>query len=331
MRILGLETSCDETSAAVVNESTILSNIIAAQKIHEQYGGVVPEFASRAHIRQLPGIIRVALQQAQTTLEEVDGFAVTRGPGLAGSLLVGLMVCKALALSMNKPWIGVNHIEGHILATAAEARTILYPYISLVASGGHTLLVLVKEPLHYQIVGRTIDDAAGEAFDKVAKVLGLGYPGGPIIERTAAGGDPKAISFPRALRESGNLDFSFSGLKTSVLYYCQSIGAEQTTKMITHITASFQKAVIDVLFDKSLAALSTYHCQTLVLAGGVMRNTPLRDHFTHRCVHHGIHLAIPAQELCTDNAAMIARTGYLHLINGERSDYTLDVAPNLSL
>ncbi len=331
MRILGIETSCDETSAAVIEDARILSNIIATQKIHELYGGVVPEFASRAHMRQLSGIIRVALEQSHTSLEQIDGLAVTYGPGLAGSLLVGLMVCKALALSLNKPWIGVNHIEGHILATAAEKADIRYPYISLVASGGHTLLVLVKEPLHYQIVGRTIDDAAGEAFDKVAKVLGLGYPGGPVIERAAGAGNPDAIAFPRALRESGNLDFSFSGLKTAVLYYSQSLPPEVAGVQLADIAASFQKAVIDVLFSKSLAALEKFKAESLVLAGGVMRNRPLRDYFTGQCQKHGIQLAIPAPELCTDNAAMIAHTGYLHLLHGERSDFTLDVAPNLSL
>ncbi len=331
MRILGIETSCDETSAAVVEDARVLSNIIATQKIHEQYGGVVPEFASRAHMRQLSGIIRVALEQAHTSLDDLNGLAVTYGPGLAGSLLVGLMVCKALALSLNKPWIGVNHIEGHMLATAAEKADIRYPYISLVASGGHTLLVLVNAPLNYQIVGRTIDDAAGEAFDKVAKVLGLGYPGGPIIERVASTGVPDAIAFPRALRESGNLDFSFSGLKTAVLYYSQSLPPEVAGLQLADIAASFQKAVIDVLFSKSLAALQKFKAESLVLAGGVMRNRPLRDYFTAQCQKHGIQLAIPAPELCTDNAAMIAHTGYMHLLHGERSDFTLDVAPNLSL
>ena len=331
MRILGIETSCDETSAAVVEEARILSNVIATQKIHAQYGGVVPEFASRAHMRQLPGIIRVALSQAHTTLDGLDGLAVTYGPGLAGSLLVGLMVCKTLALSLHKPWVGVNHIEGHILATAAENADIGYPYIALVASGGHTLLVRVPAPLQYEIVGRTIDDAAGEAFDKVAKVLGLGYPGGPAIERVAATGDPEAIVFPRALRESGNLDFSFSGLKTAVLYYTQSLTPGEAVRQSADVAASFQKAVIDVLFHKSLAALQKYRCESLVLAGGVMRNQPLRAHFSQACHKRGIRLAIPAPEMCTDNAAMIAHAGYLHLVRGEQSDFTLEVAPNLSL
>jgi N6-L-threonylcarbamoyladenine synthase len=331
MRVLGIETSCDETSAALVNESGILANIIATQKIHEAYGGVVPEFASRAHMRQLPGIIRLALQQAGIDLSGIDALAVTYGPGLAGSLLVGLSLCKGLALTLDKPFIGVNHIEGHILATAAQIKTIGYPYICLVASGGHTLLVLVREPLHYEIVGRTIDDAAGEAFDKVAKVLGLGYPGGPLIEKTALSGDPGAIPFPRALTESGNLNFSFSGLKTAVLYYAQSLDPGEGIARLPDIAASFQQAVIDTLFMKSQRALAAFGCHTLVLAGGVMRNGPLRDTFTSRCRELGIELAIPAPELCTDNAAMIAQAGLLHLLAGERSGFSLDVEPNLSL
>lgn len=331
MRILGIETSCDETSAAVVDDHRICSNIIATQKIHQAYGGVVPEFASRAHMRQLSGIIRLALQQAECSLADIDALAVTRGPGLAGSLLVGLSLCKGLALALGKPFIGVNHIEGHILATADQLAEISYPYICLVASGGHTLLVLVQEPLHYEIVGRTIDDAAGEAFDKVAKVLGLGYPGGPAIEQIAGRGDGQAIAFPRALMESGSLDFSFSGLKTAVLYYAQSLAPEQAAVQLPDIAASFQQAAIDQLWTKSLRAMEAYGCNTLVLAGGVMRNGPLRRHFGEKCQGLGLALAIPEPELCTDNAAMIALAGYLHLRAGETSDLTLDVAPNLSL
>ncbi|HQG44138.1 MAG TPA: tRNA (adenosine(37)-N6)-threonylcarbamoyltransferase complex transferase subunit TsaD [bacterium] len=331
MRVLGIETSCDETSAALIDESGILANVIATQKIHEAYGGVVPEFASRAHMRQLPGIIRLALKQACIGLTGIDALAVTCGPGLAGSLLVGLSMCKGLALALGKPFIGINHIEGHILATAAQTASIEYPFICLVASGGHTLLVLVREPLRYEIVGRTIDDAAGEAFDKVAKVLGLGYPGGPLIEKSARGGNPGAIAFPRALTESGNLDFSFSGLKTAVLYYAQALAPEEGAARLPDIAASFQQAVIDALFMKSQRALEAYGCHTLVLAGGVMRNVPLRETFTSRCQSLGIALAIPAPELCTDNAAMIAQAGLMHLQAGEHSDFSLDVAPNLSL
>lgn len=328
MIILGIETSCDETSAALAHNRRILSNIIATQKVHEQYGGVVPEFASRAHMKQLLGILRVALQEADKTLREVDAIAVTCGPGLAGSLLVGVSVAKGLAYSLNIPYIGINHIEGHLLATEEELE---FPYLALVASGGHTLLVLVQASLHYRIVGRTIDDAAGEAFDKVAKLLGLGYPGGPQVEKSARLGKSTAIPFPRALMEEGNLNFSFSGLKTAVLYHAQSLTSEQRTAALPDITASFQQAVIDVLIEKSKRALQRFQCRTLVLAGGVVRNSALREQFAAFCLKENFTLVVPAPELCTDNAGMIARAGYVHLMNGERSDFGLDVAPNLSL
>lgn len=328
MYVLGIETSCDETAAAVVRRGRILSNIVATQTVHQKYGGVVPEFASRAHMRQLIPIIRSALDQARISLDKIDAYAATYGPGLAGSLLVGLCVCKGLALSRKKPWIGINHIEGHILAAADENMALDYPHVSLVASGGHTLLVLVKEPLQYRLIGKTIDDAAGEAFDKVSKVLGLGYPGGPLIEKYARTGNDKAIAFPRALMEGKNLDFSFSGLKTAVLYY---ILKEEVEKNIADITASFQKAVIDVLIAKSMRALQLHRCKTLILAGGVIRNNALRKAFELMCSEQGYRLVIPAPELCTDNAAMIARAGYLHLKNGKSSVLTLEVQPNLSL
>ena len=328
MITLGIETSCDETSAALAQNRRILSNIIATQKVHEQYGGVVPEFASRAHMKQLLGILRVALQEADKTLQEVDAIAVTCGPGLAGSLLVGVSVAKGLAYSLNIPYIGINHIEGHLLATEEELE---FPYLALVASGGHTLLVLVEASLRYRIVGRTIDDAAGEAFDKVAKLLGLGYPGGPQVEKTARLGKSRAIPFPRALMEEGNLNFSFSGLKTAVLYHAQSLTSEQRTAALPDITASFQQAVIDVLIEKSKRALQRFQCRTLVLAGGVVRNSALREQFAAFCLKENFTLVVPAPELCTDNAGMIARAGYVHLMNGERSDFGLDVAPNLSL
>jgi len=331
MNVLGIETSCDETSAAIVDDDSILSNIIATQKVHQQYGGVVPEFASRAHIKQLPIIIKEALQQAKVTYDNIDGLAVTYGPGLAGSLLVGLSLCKGLALNLNIPWIGINHIEGHILATAANNPYQEYPYISLVASGGHTLLVYIKEPLHYQIIGRTIDDAAGEAFDKVAKILGLGYPGGPAIEKTARQGKNDKLNFPRALMEKNNLNFSFSGLKTAVLYYVQSINRDEAQKQIPDIAASFQKAVIDVLLAKSFRALDMYKCHRLVLAGGVVRNSALRSCFEEQCAHKGVKLSVPEPEMCTDNAAMIARAGHIRFQRGQHSGFDLDVVPNLSL
>jgi N6-L-threonylcarbamoyladenine synthase len=324
---LGIETSCDETSAALVDETGILANIVMTQAIHTQYGGVVPEFASRAHIRQLLPIIQMALEKADRKLSDVQGMAVTYGPGLAGSLLVGVSVCKGLALQLNVPWIGVNHIEGHALAVTAEKKDIPFPCVALVASGGHTLLIFIEKLLHYKIIGRTIDDAAGEAFDKVAKTLGLGFPGGPAIEKSAVDGNERAIAFPRALMEKDNLNFSFSGLKTAVLYYVKS----SRDINVPDIAASFQHAVIDVLIEKCFRALDKYRCKNLILAGGVIRNSTLRQQFESYCNRQGILLHIPSPILCTDNAGMIAHAGRIRLLQGQRSALDLDVAPNMSL
>jgi len=331
MLVLGIETSCDETSAAVVDESQILANMITTQDIHEEYGGVVPEFASRAHVRQLAPIINIALDKADKTWDDIDGIAVTYGPGLAGSLLVGVSAAKGLSLSMHKPFIGVNHIEGHIYAVAAETPDMHYPFIALVASGGHTILVYVEKPLMYKIIGQTIDDAAGEAFDKVSKILNLGYPGGPIIQKTAQAGDAKAHRFPRALMDKNNLDFSFSGLKTAVLYFVQSAKKQNKEIHIPDVAASFQQAVIDVLTKKTLRALEQYQCKNLILAGGVIRNAPLRAEFEKVAEDNHIQLQIPSPILCTDNAGMIARVGEMRLARGETSPLNLDVIPNLSL
>lgn len=331
MLVLGIETSCDETSAALVDDDHILSNIIATQSVHSQYGGVVPEFASRAHIKQLTLIIREALDKAGKRFEDIDGIAVTYGPGLAGSLLVGLGVAKGLALRLDIPWIGINHIEGHMLAAAADAKGPEYPYICLVVSGGHTLLLLIEKQFSYKILGRSIDDAAGEAFDKVAKILNLGYPGGPAIEKIAAKGNSNAIKFPRALLNQNNLDFSFSGLKTSVLYFAQSLDKAELASKIPDITASFQHAVIDVLAQKSIRAIDNHKCTSIVIAGGVARNSALRHRLEQDCKEKGIRLFIPAPELCTDNAAMIARAGNMRMRKGYQSQFDLDVIPNLSI
>lgn len=331
MLVLGIETSCDETSAALVDDQHLLSNIIATQDIHAEYGGVVPEFASRAHIRQLTPIIQKAFTKADKDFGDVDGIAVTFGPGLAGSLLVGLGMAKGLASSLKKPFIGVNHIEGHIFAAAADDPSLDYPFIALVVSGGHSILVQVKDSLSYQIIGQTIDDAAGEAFDKVAKILDLGYPGGPLVEQAARSGDEHAIKFPRALMESGNLNFSFSGLKTSVLYYVQAERRKGNNPLIADVAASFQQAVVDVLVAKTFRALLQTNIKNLVIAGGVARNSVLRNAFKARCAAMGVNLRIPAPMLCTDNAGMIARAGHMHLSRGETSGFDLDVFPNLSL
>ncbi len=331
MLILGIETSCDETSAALVDGTRIKSNIIATQMVHQEYGGVVPEFASRAHIRQLLPIMDKALETAGEPLSRIQGIAVTAGPGLAGSLLIGLCVAKSLALQLDVPYVGVNHIEGHILASTLDGPPTVYPHICLVVSGGHTLLVKVQKPMEYEIIGQTIDDAAGEAFDKVAKMLGLGFPGGPAVEKMARQGDCAGIRFPRALLEKNNLNFSFSGLKTAVLYHVKSLKKPPSTPQIADIAASFQQAVLDVLVEKSKMALDIFQCRTLVLAGGVIRNSMLREQFKNTAKQLDIQLYVPAPQLCTDNAAMIARAGHLHLENGERSSFDLDVNPNLAL
>ncbi len=331
MLVLGIETSCDETSAALVDDAHILSNIIATQSVHTEYGGVVPEFASRAHIKQLSPIIKEALNKAGKSFRDIEGIAVTYGPGLAGSLLVGLGVTKGLALRLEIPWIGVNHIEGHMLAASADTEGPGYPYICLVVSGGHTLLVLIEKQFSYKILGRTIDDAAGEAFDKVAKVLNLGYPGGPAIEKKAIKGNSSAIPFPRALLNQDNLDFSFSGVKTSVLYFARSLDKSELESKIPDIAASFQNAVVDVLSQKSSRAIDKFGCTSIVIAGGVARNSALRHRFEQDCKEKGIDLFIPSPELCTDNAAMIARAGNIRLRSGYKSSFNLDIIPNLSL
>lgn len=331
MIILGIETSCDETSAALVDDNQILSNIITTQTIHTSYGGVVPEFASRAHIRQLLPIIHICLNEADKSIQNIDGIAVTCGPGLAGSLLVGVGVAKGLAWSLKVPFIGINHLEGHVVAVAGNSPLPPLPFLALIASGGHTLLILVKEPFSYITIGGTLDDAAGEAFDKVAKFLGLGYPGGPILEKIAAQGNPDAVTFPRALMGKDNFDFSFSGLKTAVMYYVQSQHRQHNSISIADVCAGFQKAVIDVLLAKTVKAAEFYDCNDLILAGGVARNSALRKAFEKESRLRNIMLHLPNPEMCTDNAAMIARAGHMRLKAGFVSDFSLDVIPNLRL
>jgi N6-L-threonylcarbamoyladenine synthase len=331
MRVLGIETSCDETSAAVVNQNEILSNIIATQAIHQNFGGVVPEFASRAHIQLLNPIIKEALKKSNTSMSKIDGIAVTYGPGLAGSLLVGLCVAKGLCIRHKIPLMGVNHIEGHILALFSNQRNIAYPFICLVASGGHTLFVFCPKHLEFKIIGQTIDDAAGEAFDKVSKILQLGYPGGPAIESTAETGDENSIKFPIGLDKKDNINFSFSGLKTAVLYYAQSLKNAELVRQLPNIAASFQNTVIESLLSKSLNAVQLYKCKSFIIAGGVARNKSLRKKFQAAMDQSDIEFYVPEPELCTDNAAMIARAGQLHLELGQNSPLDLDIVPNLTI
>ena len=333
MLVLGLETSCDETAAAVVDESYVVhSNIIFSQQDHAPYGGVVPELASRAHMRALVPVVRQALASAGIGWEEVDGVAATRGPGLVGSLIVGLSLAKGLALARNKPLIGVHHLEAHVFSNLVAAQ-VEVPFLTLLVSGGHSELILVRELGSYEVLGRTRDDAAGEAFDKVAKLLGLlpgegAVAGGRLIAELAADGDPAAIDFPRAL--VGELDFSFSGLKTSVLHYVRSLSPPARTQQLAHIAASFQEAVVDALVTKTLLALERADVATVCLAGGVAANRRLRLRLRAEVECRGLSFHCPAYDLCTDNAAMVGAVGAFYLSRGVRDGLDVDAAPRLS-
>jgi len=331
MIVLGIETSCDETAAAIFSDKGLLSNEISSQEVHFEYGGVVPELASRAHIQLLLPIVRAALTTAHITTAQLDGIAVTYGPGLVGSILVGLNFSKAMAFSLNIPFIGINHIEGHIFANFVFSQEPTPPFITLIVSGGHTMLVLVKKLGDYLILGSTKDDAVGEAFDKVAKMLNLGYPGGPVIDKTAKSGDPEYITFPRARFSDDRLDFSFSGLKTAVLYHIKSLTCEQTGSHRADIAASFQMAAIDSLITQALAAVNQFQINKLVVVGGVARNSLLREKLQSAANETGLELFIPPPVLCTDNAAMIARAGYFRLLLNQFSPFTLSPAPSLKL
>jgi N6-L-threonylcarbamoyladenine synthase len=311
MLILGIETSCDETAAAVVRDGKqVCANVIASQvDLHKKYGGVVPEIASRKHMESIIPVIREALDQAGVTLDNIEGIAVTQGPGLVGSLLVGINAAKAIAYCRKLPLIGINHLEGHLCAASLELNDITFPAVALVVSGGHTSLYLVKGFGKYQLLGKTRDDAAGEAFDKVAKLLDLGYPGGVIIDKLARDGDTHAVLFPRPMLTDDSLDFSFSGLKTAVLYYVKNLGRKPSRKALHDIVACFQDAVVDILVGKTLRAAERYHVQTVIMAGGVAANSWLRKKMEDKAAEQRVRVVIPSLVLCTDNAAMIAAAG----------------------
>jgi len=326
MIILGIESSCDETAAAVVIDGKkILSNIIYSQiDVHSKFGGVVPELASRRHVESIIPVVEEALRVAGLSLDDIEGVAVTRGPGLVGSLLVGLSVAKSIAYVKGIPMVGVHHIEGHISAIFLEEQTPDFPFISLVVSGGHTSLYMVHAIDNCRVLGQTRDDAAGEAFDKVAKLLNLGYPGGSVIDKLAKEGDPAAINFPRAFISKDSLDFSFSGIKTSVLNYVKSHSTDIISDDINDIVASFQEAIVDVLVAKTISATKSRNMNTIVLAGGVASNTRLRSRLKEAAGEEGLSVFIPPPVLCTDNAAMIAVVGDYYLKRGVRSSIDLN-------
>ncbi|MBQ8325911.1 MAG: tRNA (adenosine(37)-N6)-threonylcarbamoyltransferase complex transferase subunit TsaD [Lachnospiraceae bacterium] len=331
--ILAIESSCDETAAAVVkNGREVLSNVIYSQiELHTLYGGVVPEIASRKHIEKINQVIEEALRQADKTLKDIDAIAVTYGPGLVGALLVGVSAAKAISFATGIPLIGVHHIEGHISANYIENLELEPPFICLVVSGGHSHLVKVADYGQYEILGRTRDDAAGEAFDKVARAIGLGYPGGPKIDKVSKEGNPDAIHFPRAKVEGSVYDFSFSGLKSSVLNYINSCEMKGIPLNVPDIAASFQKAVVDVLVEHSMDAVEKYGFQRFAIAGGVASNSGLREAMKKACAEKNIEFYHPSPIYCTDNAAMIGVAGYYEYIQGTRSALDLNAVPNLKL
>lgn len=331
--ILGIETSCDETSAAVVkNGRHVLSNIISSQiDLHKKYGGVVPEIASRKHVELIIPVIDQALLQAGIKPDDIDAVAVTYGPGLVGALLVGLSTAKAFAFSLGKPLIGVHHIEGHIAANYIEKPDLNPPFICLVASGGHSHIVHVKDYDKFEVLGQTRDDAAGEVFDKVARALGLGYPGGPLIDKAAVNGDGNRIAFPKVYFEDGSLDFSFSGLKTAVLNFLNQCQQKGENCSVSDVAASFQKAVVEVLVDNTIRAAEQKNLDIIAIAGGVASNSLLRKHMTEAANNRGIKVLFPRPVLCTDNAAMIACAGYYCLLKGRCHDMSLNAVANLKL
>lgn len=334
MIVLGIETSCDETSAAVIDGGNLRSNIISSQFVHQQYGGVVPELASRAHQRLIVPVVQEALQKADVRMDELEGVAVTYGPGLMGALLVGLNFGKALAFGLDIPLVGVNHMQAHIYSNFLEESKPHYPFLCLIVSGGHTQLVHVTEPLHHRLLGETLDDAAGEAYDKVAKMLGLGFPGGPAIDALAKEGNPEFVKFPRALLGEESFDFSFSGIKTSVLYWLRDhpVRAEGNGQpFLADLCASFQEAVVDVLVGKTLHAVEETGVKDVAIAGGVSANSELRRRLEVLAAERGFRLYVPRLQFCTDNAAMIALVGWMKFVAGERSELSLSAVANLSL
>ncbi|MDQ7054571.1 MAG: tRNA (adenosine(37)-N6)-threonylcarbamoyltransferase complex transferase subunit TsaD [candidate division KSB1 bacterium] len=331
MTLLAIETSCDETAAAVLRDGQLLSSVVASQQEHLKWGGVVPELASRAHIIKIVPVVQQALNEANVDLNDIEGVAATYGPGLIGSLLVGLTFAKGLAMSRKVPFLGVNHLEGHLFSAMIEYPDLPMPFLALVVSGGHTILALVQDIGRYHILGETRDDAAGEAFDKVAKILDLPYPGGPSIEKLAREGNPEAVKFPVAKLKGNPYDFSFSGLKTAVLYYYNKLSDAEKKRQRADVAASFQKAVVRALSEKVALAVKKKNIRHVVVAGGVARNRRLADAISALAEKHDFEVYIPSLQYCTDNAAMIGKAADLFFRQGKSSPLNLPPRPNLTL
>lgn len=331
--ILGVETSCDETAVSVVkNGRCVMSNVISSQiELHKLYGGVVPEIASRKHIEKINQVIEEALSEAKVTLENIDAIAVTYGPGLVGALLIGVAAAKAISYAARKPLVGVHHIEGHISANYIEHPDLEPPFLCLIVSGGHTHLVLVKGYGEYEIIGKTRDDAAGEAFDKVARAIGLGYPGGPKIDRLATEGNKEAIKFPRAKVEGAEFDFSFSGVKSAVLNHINGCKMKNEPIQEADIAAAFQESVVDVLVTRTVAAAKSYDMKKVAMAGGVASNSALREGMEKACKINGLELFYPSPIFCTDNGAMIGVAGYYEYMKGTVHGLDLNAVPSLRI
>ena len=339
MIILGIESSCDETSAAVVKDGMLLSNVTATQLFHSKYGGVVPELASRAHQLRIIPVVEESLQKAGVTKEELGGIGAVYGPGLIGAILVGLSFGKSMAMALGIPFVGVDHMEAHLFSNLIDDPKPSFPFVNLTVSGGHTQLVLVRGAFDYQVLGETKDDAAGEAFDKVAKMLGIGYPGGPLIDKHASKGDPSFVHFPRPYLGDESLEFSFSGLKTSVLYYLRKIGYAagngdervEHEVLLANVCASFQAAVVDVLVAKAIKAAEVSKVRHIAVAGGVSANSELRRRLTEAASNGGYEVFVPKFEFCTDNGAMVAMVAHTKLLQGVTSSLEITAEPGLSL
>jgi len=333
MLVLGIETSCDETAISLVeNGKRILSNeVTSSLHLHKKYGGVVPEIATRYHVELLNYVLAEAQAKAKVKLRDIDLVAAVYGPGLVGALLIGISLAKALSLSLAVPLIGINHLQAHLYAALMSQRKVKFPFVGLVVSGGHTSLFYVKDYLIWEALGKTRDDAAGEAFDKVAKILRLGYPGGPIIERIARSADPDKIRFPRSYLEEGSFDFSFSGLKTAVLYYVKNNEIRYTKYDIRNIAAGFQEAVVDILAEKAIKACLLKKVKNFVAGGGVVANQRLKKVLAEKLKRYGINAYFPKAKLCQDNAAMVGGLGYQQYLRGIASNLNLEVAPNLKI